>query len=134
MFFAIVRDARSSPGEGAGDGDFGVYDAGGIGGARYMVGEICPIFGFTIGCLFILPGDGRGEFIDLSCSTSNLRNLSISAFFLRCSAMKEDAETSSLDGFGTVREILAAASTSISRTSSRSRVRLSAACSTLKIM
>ncbi len=97
-----------------------------------MVGEICPILGFTIGCLFIFPGEGSGEFIDFNCSTSNLRNLSISSFFLRCSAMKEDAETSSLEGFGTVRDILAAASTSISRTSSRSRVRFSAACSTLK--
>ena len=106
--------------------------AGAIGGARYMVGDTCPIFGFTAGCLFIFPGDGRGEFNDFNCSASNLRNLSISSFFLRCSAIKDDADTSSSDGFGTVREILAAVCISISRTRSRSRVRSSAACLTCK--
>jgi hypothetical protein len=111
LFFPIVSDANDISGE--------LDRTAGGAGARCNTGG-----GILAGCL---PGVGSGELRDCNDFLSNCRSRSIASFFLRCSWTNDETETSSFDGLGTVREILAAVYSSISRTFSRSRSFASAA-------
>mmetsp|Transcript_4252 Transcript_4252/g.9483 ORF Transcript_4252/g.9483 Transcript_4252/m.9483 type:complete len:310 (-) Transcript_4252:439-1368(-) len=64
--------------------------------------------------------DGRGEFNAFNCCACDCASLSNSSFFLRCSCTNELTETSSVEGFGTVRDTRAADSIMISLVRSRS--------------